>query len=125
MRPPAPAEPLSMRPLLSTMTLTFTRTSGRMSPASAPSAFRICTACHSPLIPAETCFTRGVFLPQILIDALEQRDFFLEGDFFERIDVGVKLPVGAERRYDGGADICLAVAHAAHGFCGAFQCLVA
>ena len=54
MRPPPPAEPLSRRPLCSTMTDTFTRVMGRTSLTSLPSGRRIVTSCKDAAIEALT-----------------------------------------------------------------------
>ncbi len=58
-RPPAPDEPDSRRPSLSTVTCTFSRTSGRTSRSSRPSARTISTIRRSPAREAITWHTLG------------------------------------------------------------------
>ena len=58
-RPPAPWDALSRRPSFSTVTETFSRTSGRTSLRREPSARRISMARRSPAMEAETWTTRG------------------------------------------------------------------
>jgi hypothetical protein len=58
-RPPPPDEPISRRPPCSAITVTLSRTSGRTSAASVPSARATSTTSYSPARPAMTCTTRG------------------------------------------------------------------
>ncbi len=59
MRPPPPALPVSRRPPLSAITCSESRTSGRTSGASTPSARDTSTTSYSPPRFAITCVTRG------------------------------------------------------------------